>query len=263
MLSDPRIGLIVSLLVALLAGGWLMAQGLFSDSLFEGLGYARHAITLLAIFLLLGGVAVALLFRRFHRVRTDLLEGRNVIARWTVDPQSFRAFATVADERDRQDKQGALLMVLGFIVVIFGAFAVFDREAAPAMLSVAAAVGVAVVLAFLFGNRVRRKQLKPRSGDIIVGTDGVLVNGVLHVWGVFLTWLRGATLEPGPPAILTINYAFLTRYGVQEVGVMLPVPADATAAAERAERQLNAAAGGKARAGPRGGRGRTRKVLDR
>jgi hypothetical protein len=255
MLSDPRIGLIASLVVVLLAMGWLAGQWLFSDSLFAVLGYAEHAITLLSIFLGLAGSAVALLFRRFHRVRTDLLAGRNVIARWTVDPQLFRTFAAVADKRDREDKQGALLMVLVFIVVIFGAFALFDLEAAPAMLSMAAAVALAVVLAFLFGNRVRRKQLEPRSGDIIVGTDGVLVNGVLHVWSAFLTWLRGATLEPGPPAILTIDYAFLARYGVQEVAVMLPVPPGAEREAENAVRRLNEAAGVKLMRRRRGGRG--------
>lgn len=243
MLSDPRIGLAASLIVAVLSAGWLAAQWLMSDALFEALGYAEHAITFLAIFLLLCGIAVALLFARLVRVKADLLAGRNVIARWSVDPQSFRVFAVVAEKREREEKRGALFLVLFFVVVIFGAFALFDLEAAPFMLSIAAAVAVAVVLAFLFGNRVRRKQLEPRSGEIIVGTDGVLVNGVLHVWHAFLTWLRGASLEPGPPAILTIAYAFLARYGMQEVAVMLPVPADAAPQAERAEQQLNNAAG--------------------
>jgi hypothetical protein len=128
---------------------------------------------------------------------------------------------------------------------------------------VAAAVALAVVLAFLFGNRVRRKQLEPRSGDIIVGTDGVLVNGVLHVWSAFLTWLRGATLEPGPPAILTIDYAFLARYGVQEVGVMLPVPPGAEREAENAVRQLNEAAGVKLPRRRRGSGGPAPRVLHR
>jgi len=30
---------------------------------------------------------------------------------------------------------------------------------------------------------------------IIVGTQGLLLNGVLHVWGGFLSWLSNVSLE--------------------------------------------------------------------
>jgi hypothetical protein len=118
------------------------------------------------------------------------------------------------------------------------------------MLSMAAALMGVIALAFLYGNRVRRKQLKPRSGEIIVGTDGLLVNDVLHVWRTPLSWFSGVSIEAGSPALMTITYAFLARYGVQFVDVMVPVPADAMALAQKVEQTLNTG-GGRRRARPR------------
>jgi hypothetical protein len=238
MLTDPRVGLLGSLAVAAVAALWLLAQWPFGDRLFELMSYTQYAVDLLAIFLLIAGLAVALLFQRYQRVKADLLAGRNVIARWRASTAEFAAFATVADARDRADKRGALFLVFGFVVVIFGAFAIFDPEAAPFMLAIAALLMAAIVLAFLCGNRVRKKQLEPRSGEIIVGTDGLLVNEVLHVWRTPLSWFSGTRIELGPPALMTVTYGFLARYGVQYVDVMLPVPEDAMPLARTVEQAL-------------------------
>src|SRR5690606_12097315 len=145
---------------------------------------------------------VALLFLRFSRVRADLLAGRNVVARWHVTAEQLAAFAGTAIDRDRADKRGALLLIAGLVVVIFGAFAVFDPEVAPMMLGIAALVLVAVGVAYLISGRVARGQLRYRSGDVIVGRDGLLVNDALHVWGIPLSWLAGTRLEPG---IMTVT----------------------------------------------------------
>jgi hypothetical protein len=258
MQSDPRKGVWISAGFAALAAAWLLAQPAFGDALFERLSYAVYATDLVAVLVLLAGLAVALLFRRYAAVKSDLMAGRHTIARWTADPASFRSFAAVADARDEGDKRMMLLVVFGFIVVIFGAFAVFDPEVAPFMLTVAAGLMAVMVVAFLLGGRVRRKQLEPRSREMIVGRDGLLVNDVLHVWRTPLSWLVGTRIEPGPPTVLTVTYAFLARYGAQPVDVLLPVPDDALPLARLVEQSLTspvarAAAG--VRAGRRAGKG--------
>jgi hypothetical protein len=239
MLTDPRVGLWTSIAVAGAAAIWLLAQWVFGEDLFDRMSYALYAVDFIAIFLLLAGLAVMLLFRRYQRVKADLIEGRNVLAKWSTDPATFAAFATVADARDRKDKLGTMLMVFGFIVVIFGAFAVFDPDVAPFMLTMAAALMGIIVLAVLYGNRVRRKQLQPRSGEIIVGTDGLLVNDVLHVWRTPLSWFIGSRIESGPPTLMTITYGFLARYGVQTVDVLLPVPDDQVGVAQQLQHSLD------------------------
>jgi hypothetical protein len=226
MLSDPRIGLVASLIVVGFGVLWFAALWLAGDEIWERLGDLQHAITFFSIFAIASGLAVSLLFRRYASVRADLLAGRDVLARWTVDPSEFSEFSPVAEARDRADKRGALTLILGLMVLIFGAFGIYDPEAAPMMFAIGGGFAVIIVLAFLWSNRIRRKHLAFRTGEVIVGRRGLLVNGVLHVWGGFLSWLSGATLEKGPPAILTITYGYLARYGPQYVSVALPVPQD-------------------------------------
>jgi hypothetical protein len=243
MLSDPRIGYFGSLGIAAVALLWLIAQWLASDAIWHALwpflGYGTHAVTLLSIFLLLAAPLVSLLFRRYARVKSDLMAGRDVIARWTVDPKLFQTFGTVAEARDRNEKRGALYVILVFILVIFGLFALYDPEFAPQMLIAGGAIALVMTVAFWLSNRVRKQHLKMRSGEIIVGPQGLLVNDVLHVWATPLSWLSRVDLEQGPPVVMTITYAIVGRSGTQHIGVMLPVPPEATQQAEEVRRRLS------------------------
>lgn len=234
MKSDPRIGLAVSLAVAAIALLWLLVTWLAADAIWTVVGFGSHAITLLAIFLLLVGLAAALLFRRFWRVKSDLLSGRNVIARWVVDGDAFKAFASVAEPRERAEKRGALMLMGLFVAVIFGAFALFSPQIALPMLAMAALLVLILVAAYVMGKR----QPEHGSGEVIVGTDGALVSDVLHVWGAFPAWLADAELEPGPVPILTISYGALVRFGPRYVSVMMPVPLGKIGLAEEVERRL-------------------------
>jgi hypothetical protein len=78
-----------------------------------------------------------------------------------------------------------------------------------------------------------------RSGEIIVGTHGLMVNDVLHVWNVPMSWLVNVELELGPPAMMTISYVITGRYGPQHIGVLLPVPSEAIPLAEEVKRRLD------------------------
>ncbi len=239
MRSNPLVGAWISLGVAAVAVGWLLLQWLAGDALFAAFGYTMHAITLLAVFALIAGLAVALLLRRFARVRADLLSGRNVIARWTVAEAEFEVFAARAVAADRDDKRGALALVVGLVVLIFGAFALFDPEVAPAMLGMAGLVALLMAAAYFLGGWVMRRQLQSASREVIVGTDGLMLNGVLHVWSAVLTWLAGVDLDPGPPGTLAVTYAYLARFGPQYVTVALPVPRSALPLARQVVERLS------------------------
>jgi hypothetical protein len=224
--SDPRIGLIVSLVAATAGVFWLLAQWLFADTLFAALSYGMHAITLVTILLVAAAPAVALLFWLYATVKGDLLVGRKVVARWQVDAARFRAVGKTADARDRAEKRGALYMILVLIVLAFGAIALFDLEAAPAMLVAAAILAAVIALAYWLGERARRSHLEFRSRDVIVGSDGLLVNDVLHVWATPLSWLAGVEIESKPYPAAAITYAYWTNVGPQFQTVILPLPAD-------------------------------------
>lgn len=245
MLSDPRIGFFGSLAVAGLGVLWFIALWLAGDEIWERLGYSQHAITFFSIFLTPTGIAVSFLFRRYARVKADLLAGRDVLARWTIDPKEFEAFSPRADARDDAEKRSALILVLVLLALAFGAFAIYDIEAAPMMLSIGGGVAFLIILAYLWSNRIRRKHLTFRTGEVIVGRRGLLVNDVLHVWGGFFSWLSAASLEDGKHPMLTITYSYLARYGLQYINVLVPVPHDCIALAAEAARELNGGSGGR------------------
>jgi hypothetical protein len=241
--SDPRIGLAVSLCVVAAAALWLLGQWVASDALWAVFGFNSHALTFFSIFFLLCGLAAAALFGRYASVKTELLGGRNVIASWRVTLAELKAFSPKANARDRAEKRSALYAILFGVAVIFGLFALFDREAAPQMLAFAAAFGAILVIAYWLGERVRRAHLQMRSGEVIVGTHGLLFNGVLHVWSTFMSWLEKVKFDQQDPPTLTITYAFLARYGPQSVSIMLPVPPDRVALAREIVQRLDRTAG--------------------
>lgn len=241
MLSDPRTGRAVSLAVCLAGLAWILGQAVAADALFAAMGYAMHAATLLAIFALLAGAASAWLFGRYAQIREDLLAGRCVVATWIVDARTFERFAPGALADDRREKRQALIAVWVLIAVVFGAFGLYDPEAALPMASIGAAVAALLGGAMAYGGRVARAHWRFRTGRVILGTDGLLFNDVLHVWGLPGSRLVGASLTTDPPALL-IAYRFWTRLGPQTVMVPLPVPPDAAVTAATAAAALDAIA---------------------
>lgn len=244
MLADPRAWLRRALILLALPALWFAALALDSDALFDRFGMNMHAITFLALFVAtVAGVAAAI-FSRFATVRAELLEGRRTLARWRVDEPTLRALAPVALAEDEADKRGALLAVFGFVALIFGAFALADRRAAPFMLAVAELLLLAVSIAYLVGRRIGADHWAWRGGEAIIGERGLIFNGVLHVWAAPLSWLAGARLTDDPPA-LRVDYRHLSRAGVQSVEAIVPAPPGARAEAQRARDALAARAAGR------------------
>lgn len=223
MSSDPRRGLIVALVVAALCATWFAGLVVGDAWLATRLGMNRHAITFLVIVAAVMATATALVFARLAAVRDELLAGRRVLGRWTVDAATWNAVAPAALEEDASERRSALVAVLIFLLLGFGGFALFDPEVAPGMIGVGVVVAIAVTAAALLGARVQRAHWRLTSGEVIVGDRGLLVNGVLHVWALPLSRLLGARLLTHPRA-LVVTYGWFSRSGRQDVEVILPVP---------------------------------------
>lgn len=243
MSSDPRRAVFVALLIAAICLLWFAVLGVADDVLAARLGMNRHAITFLAgTFALFAGVA-ALIFGRFAAVRDELLAGRRVLGRWSVDAATWAAFAPVALADDAADKRRALAVVLFFVLVCFGGFALADPDVARAMASVGIGVAALMIAAFALGARTQAAQWRRRTGEVIVGERGLLRDGVLHVWAVPLSSLVGARMQERPLGLVVV-YGWWSRAGRQEVAVALPVTRDGLPAARAAAAGLREIAGG-------------------
>jgi hypothetical protein len=249
MRSDPRIGYWVSLAIAGLSGLWLLSLYGFSDELYERLGSNMHAITFLAIFLLLTGWLVSRLFASFVRIRSELHGGRGVLGRWHVDRATWHKFAGPAETMERKDKLALLGLLYFFIALVCGGLALSVPRDAHIFGYIALGMAVLVTGAFLLGTHIYASQLQYRTGEIIVGRRGVSVDGVLHAWDNWLSWPEGAEVIERPVPMLVVGYGYWTRYGPQHVSVRMPVMAGDLAMAREVKAKVNALATGGAKRG--------------
>jgi hypothetical protein len=231
MLVDPQKAMLISLFFALGPMVWFAALALDADGAAAAVGGAAAPVTFLSIFVFLAAVITALVFRRLASIKAELLAGRRVIARWRVSRKGFDRFSSRARVRDTIEKRQALFVVLGFLFVIFGGFALYDRDAAPMMSGFAVVIAISIFLAYLLGQRAMAEHLKFRTGEMIVGERGLLCDGVLHAWDIPLSRLADASLGRDS---LEVTYAYYARSGTQYATALLPVSADAPEAATMA-----------------------------
>lgn len=239
---DPHGARRIALIILLLPLAWFAGLWFASDTIWSRLGMNMHAVTFFSMFVAVAATVAVLLFGRWVKIEDDLLAGRDVIARWQVDATSLAIVEQVTLAEESRDKATLIRIVLILVAIVFGGFIWFDPEAAPGMIGFGLAFAVVIWWAYRAGQARLEAQATMRSGEVIIGRHGLRYNGRLHVWGVPLSWLRGAAFETSPRS-LVVGYVFLTRMGMQSVGVRLPVPATALDEARKAEKALNALAG--------------------
>jgi len=255
MRSDPRRARFVASLVAVVIGGWFLALFVADEALFERFGSNMHAITFLCLFAEVAALVAVAVLSRWARVRRDLLEGRDVVGHWTIDRATFAAAMPDVVDADRRDKRQVLLVIWGFLAVIFGAFALYDPSVAVPMLATAVGVAALTGLAYLTSLRRAATRAEFHDGRVILGRRGLLVDGELHVWSVPpVGWLETAVLREGR-GLLDVVYGWVSRYGWQSVTVSVPVPAAAMEEARHAVAELGGRIARPRRRKPRAPRG--------
>lgn len=235
MTADPRVLLAIALITLVVAGLWLISAWVFADWLHQSIGDLSFVLTLVALLAFFSAIVVSFIFYKLHVVKRDLSSGRNVIARWRISSADLDAFRKVALTEDDQEKRQALFTMFAFILVIFGAIAAFDQRVAAPMMITAVSLMLVLSIAYAVGKRITTSHLTMRSGEVIIGKEGVLVNDVLHVWAVPLSRLSDAGLAND---VMYVDYAYWGRSGPQCVTIRLPVTAESRRGAEKAVQAL-------------------------
>lgn len=224
MLFDPRLAMWISLAVGALAALWICVYALCHAPLREAMGDGAHASAFLCGVIAVSSLFVALMFRRFARVR-ESLRRREPLARWRVDPADWRVFARAVAPIVAGDRRVTLGLILFFAVTIPAAMALFGMDPAILFWIALGVAGVGLV-GYGLGRRHAAAAYRYRDGAVALGRDGIEVNGAWHVWGVAGSRLVSADLEEHvAPARLTLVYAYGMRAGEQFVTVYAPVPA--------------------------------------
>lgn len=224
MLSDPRRALWITIAVGALAALWIGVYVLFNEELLDAIGDGAHASAFLSAVIAVSCVFIALMFRRFARVREGL-RLQQALARWRVERGEWKTFARAVAPGVAADMRMTLGLIVFFAVVIPGAMALGGMDPAILFWIALGIIGVGF-LGYGLGRRQTAAVYRYRGGEVALGRDGIEVNGTYHVWGVVGSHLVSAEIEEHVvPARLTLVYAYWMRAGEQFVTVYAPVPA--------------------------------------
>jgi len=197
------------------------------------------ALSLVSFFFAISGVIVAIIFGSRAKALDGIVSGKDLLARWSVDPQTRKSAIELEFSEEKKAKAGLFLVVLVITVVIGLGFVLVDREAGPIVFLVLLCVLVLVGLVAWSTPRLRRHRSLRATGEILIAKDGAYVNGMFHTWRLLGAKLEQALYTEGTPPVLAITYSAPVRYGRQSYTFTVPVPVGEEEAARRVADQLN------------------------
>jgi len=219
---------------------WIVCGGLCAATLLPFIahwdmmrgGYAWVTIVGFAAFA--AGVT-AIVLRRRTRWDDDLVAGtHDLIAEWTVPDALWRRVTDRQFKEQTTIKQGLLLIVWVWCIAIGIIFVIVDPEegwavAAALVLLMAITAVAAVVL-----PRRRAHRLATAPHRVAVSQTRVLLGDEWHSWAAPGSRLKSVRLvQEDDEHWLDVRYSYLSRAGVLTERVLLPVPPEAVADAQR------------------------------
>ena len=224
---------------------WIVAVFFFLACFIPSLGdwdmmNAGYAMIVLSGFVCLTAVITALMFRSRGKQAEALISGTGeFIAEWSIPAELWREILQRQYEEEKSAKKMLLRIVWFFCLTIGGGFIIYDPEAGVWVAAVLLFVMVATGLAATLTPGARLRRLSTTETRVRVGKKCVMLGDELHSWSMVGSWLQGVDLETEEGRYwLRVRYAFLTRAGVQEEQVLLPVPPAEMPKAELAVTEL-------------------------
>jgi hypothetical protein len=224
---------------------WIVAVFFFLACFIPSLGdwdmmNRGYAVIVLSGFVCLTAVITALMFRSRGKQAEALISGTGeFIAEWSIPAELWREILQRQYEEEKSAKKMLLRIVWFFCLTIGGGFIIYDPEAGVWVAAVLLFVMVATGLAATLTPGARLRRLSTTETRVRVGKKCVMLGDELHSWSMVGSWLQGVDLETEEGRYwLRVRYAFLTRTGVQEEQVLLPVPPAEMPKAELAVTEL-------------------------
>jgi hypothetical protein len=195
-------------------------------------GYAWITIVGFAAF---AAAVTAIVLQRRARWDHALSSGtHDLIAEWTVPDALWQRVTTRQFEQQTMAKRGLLLIVWFWCIVIGIGFVVMDPESGgPVAAVLGLLMAITAVAAAAFPRR-RRHRLATAPHRVAVAKSRVLLGDEWHSWGALGSHLTGIRLDQqNGEHWLDVRYSYLSRAGVMTEQVLLPVPPEALADAQR------------------------------
>ncbi|MBU1196624.1 MAG: hypothetical protein KKE62_10795 [Proteobacteria bacterium] len=160
-----------------------------------------------------------------------LINGKQLIAHWTFDPEQWRIFTEKEYSTEKNEKRLMLVVISGIILLVGGIFWLIMRDKAAGIVFLVL-LGVIAIIAFvavIVPWLTYRRNLK-QTGDIYIGKNCLYLNGAIHTWSFAGARLEDAKLVLKPSPLINITYTYWTSAGRnfyfyrQAATVRVPVP---------------------------------------
>jgi hypothetical protein len=224
---------------------WIVALIFFLACFIPSLGdwdmmNGGFAMILLSGFVSMSAVITAVMFRSRGKQAESLLSGTGeFVAEWSIPAELWREIIQRQYEEERTAKKILLRIVWFFCITIGIGFIVYDPEAGKWVAAVLLLLMIVTGLAATLAPRMRLRHLNATETRVRVGKTCVLLGDELHSWHMVGSWLQDAELlEEQGRHWLQVRYAFITRVGIQEEQVLLPVPPQELEKAQHAVDEL-------------------------
>ncbi|NMB78166.1 MAG: hypothetical protein GYA23_03630 [Methanomicrobiales archaeon] len=187
-----------------------------------------YALSFIAFFLTLSGIAVSLLFAHRARVMDAILSDPRLLAHWTY-PEAVAQESAHREFQEYRERNRAMFIVIGGMLVLVALFfIIFIGEGGPE-------TGVFLLLfaAFLFVvSRVtpwlEHKRAVAASRDAFISHAGIIYQGRVYPFRTFLVSRPEVSFrkaQKGAPAAIVFSFVQLVGTIMQPFDVAIPVPA--------------------------------------
>jgi len=220
--------------------------GIFAPEIFGIEGFdGGFAISFVCIFLAITGIIVIVIYSGRARLLNRILSGENILAHWTYSPEEWRKYTEKEYEEEKQLKKGLFFVISGIAVLTGIIFFLVDHKngiwVLLAMLGLVAIIAFTAWITSLYNYR----QNKKFHGQTYITEKAIYLNRQLHTWGGPGDSLESVALEKkdNAQALLKFKYSVITRTGLQQQTVRIPVPTGKENEAEALAKKFNQAYG--------------------
>lgn len=215
-------GIYTGIVIAAL-GLFIMALPFAVGADMPGWGYAAVVFGFL---ILVSGIATLLLYLHRRKVLKRMIEGREVLARWTYDREYWRS---VQMEEVKSNKGMPVFgAVIGGIFVVIGlVFFLSDPDDMGGMLAVMAGIGILIASVAWLSTALRNRAVLKDPGEAVIARGGVYFKGFLIDWNGKTSWFDVAkVVRKGKHANLIVGYRYIAgRYvKIYSDSIVIPIP---------------------------------------
>lgn len=238
MKRNKGMGGIYAGIVIAAVGLLLMALPFVFGADMPGWGYAA---VLTGFLILASGIVTLLLYLHRRKVLKRMIEGREVLARWTYDMEYWRS---VQMEEVKSNKGMPVFgAAIGGIFVVIGlVFFLSDPDDMGGMLAAMAGIGVLIAFVAWLSAALRNRAVLKDPGEAVIARGGVYYKGFLIDWNGKTSWFDVAkVVRKKKHANLIIGYRYIAgRYvKMYSDSIAIPVPKGKEQEAESVANRLN------------------------